>query len=64
MLLAALLFVTPASAESAFEASIKRALTEAHCPPYSQGHAVRMTMPKTRSGIVGENSATASSKQW
>jgi len=41
VLLAALLFVTPASAESAFEASIKRALTEAHCPPYSQGQAVR-----------------------
>ena len=41
VLLAALLFVTPASAESAFEASVKRALTEAHCPPYSQGQAVR-----------------------
>jgi hypothetical protein len=40
VLLAALLFVTPASAESVFEASIRRALTEAHCPPYSQGHAV------------------------
>ena len=41
VLVAALQFVTPASAESAFESSIKRALTEAHCPPYSQGEAVR-----------------------
>ena len=44
VLLAALLFVTPASAESAFEASIKKALTEAHCPPYSRGAAVRATI--------------------
>jgi hypothetical protein len=41
VLLAALLFVTPASAESAFAASIKRAIVEAHCPPYSRGQAVR-----------------------
>lgn len=41
VLLAALLFVIPASAESTFEASTKRALTEAHCPPFSQGVAVR-----------------------
>ena len=41
VLLVALLFVTPASAESPFEASMKRALTEAHCPPYSRGQAVR-----------------------
>jgi hypothetical protein len=41
VLLVALLFVTPASAESPFESSMKRALTEAHCPPYSQGEAVR-----------------------
>jgi len=41
VLLAALLFVTPASAESQFEFSMKRALTEAHCPPYSRGAAVR-----------------------
>ena len=41
VLLAALMFVIPASAESVFEASIKRALTEAHCPPYSRGEAVR-----------------------
>jgi hypothetical protein len=41
VLLVTLLFVTPASAESAFETSIKRALTEAHCPPYSRGEAVR-----------------------
>jgi hypothetical protein len=41
VLLVTLLFVTPASAESAFEASMKRALTEAHCPPYSRGEAVR-----------------------
>ena len=41
VLLAALLFVTPASAESQFESSMKRALTEAHCPPYSRGAAVR-----------------------
>ena len=41
VLLAALLFVTPAaSAESAFAASIKRALTEAHCQPYSRGQSV------------------------
>jgi hypothetical protein len=41
LLLVALLFVAPASAESPFESSMKRALTEAHCPPYSQGEAVR-----------------------
>jgi hypothetical protein len=41
VLLAALLFVIPASAESAFEASTKRALAEAHCPPYSQGLSAR-----------------------
>lgn len=41
VLLAALLFVIPASAESAFEASMKRALTEAHCPPFSQGESAR-----------------------
>ena len=41
VLLVTLLFVTPAPAESAFEASMKRALTEAHCPPYSRGEAVR-----------------------
>ena len=41
VLLAVLLFVTPASGESAFEASVERALTEAHCPPYSQGASVR-----------------------
>jgi hypothetical protein len=41
VLLVTLLFVTPASAESAFEASMKRALTEAHCPPYARGEAVR-----------------------
>ena len=41
VLLAALLFVIPASAESAFKASTKRALTEAHCPPFSQGESVR-----------------------
>jgi hypothetical protein len=41
VLLVALLFVTPASAESPFESSMKRALTKAHCPPYSQGEAVR-----------------------
>ena len=41
VLLVTLLFVTPASAESAFETSMKRALTEAHCPPYARGEAVR-----------------------
>ena len=41
VLLAALLFVIPASAESALEASMKRALTEARCPPFSRGEAVR-----------------------
>ena len=41
VLLVALLFVTPASAESPFESSMKRALTDAHCPPYSRGEAVR-----------------------
>jgi hypothetical protein len=41
VLLVTLLFITPASAESTFEASMKRALTEAHCPPYSRGEAVR-----------------------
>jgi hypothetical protein len=40
VLLAALLFVTPASAESAFEAAMRQALTEAHCPPYSRIMAV------------------------
>ena len=41
VLFAALLFVIPASAESAFEASAKRALAEAHCPPFSRGAAAR-----------------------
>ena len=41
VLFAALLFVIPASAESAFEASAKRALAEAHCPPFSRGESVR-----------------------
>ena len=41
VLFAALLFVIPASAESAFEASTKRSLTEAHWPPFSQGESVR-----------------------
>ena len=41
VLVAALLFVIPASAESAFEASAKRALAEAHCPPFSRGESVR-----------------------
>src|SRR5215467_10365383 len=41
VLLVTLVFVTPALAESAFEASMKRALTEAHCPPYSRREAVR-----------------------
>ena len=41
VLLVASLFVTPASAESPFESSMKRALTKAHCPPYSRGEAVR-----------------------
>jgi hypothetical protein len=39
--LAALLFVIPASAESAFEASTKSALAKADCPPYSQGKSVK-----------------------
>ena len=41
VLLVTFLFVTPASAETAFETSMKRALTEAHCPPYARGEAVR-----------------------
>ena len=41
LLLVAALFVTPASAESPFVSSMKSALTKAHCPPYSQGEAVR-----------------------
>ena len=41
VLLAALLFVISASAQSPFEASAKKALTDAHCPPFSQGESVR-----------------------